>query len=118
MSFREYVIKSHPTGSRYICNPPVLNTDNDTVFLVVPGDYELGLIEEGFITKDSEIEYDTRGLFQSWRKGIDNYIVTTDQRFYEDYVLATEGAKALNLTKKDDRIKLFKSIFAARLYIG
>ena len=118
MSFKDYVTKSHPTGSRYICNPPVLNTDEDTVFLVNSVDYEIALIEEGFITKDSEIDYDTRGLFQSWRKGIDNYIVTMDQRFYEDYVLATEGAKALNLTKKDDRITLFKSIFEARLYIG
>lgn len=118
MSFKEYVIKSHPTGSRYICNPPVLTTDNDTVFLVNSIDYELGLMEEGFTSKDSEIEYDTRSLFQSWRKDIDNYIVTMDQRFYEDYVLATEGAKALNLTNKDDRIKLFKAIFEARLYIG
>ena len=118
MSFNDYVIKSHPTGSRYICNPPVLNTDKDTVFLVNSVDYEIALIEEGFITKDSEIDYDTRGLFQSWRKGEDNYIVTMDQKFYEDYVLSTEGARALNLTNKDDRIKLFKAIFEARLYIG
>lgn len=104
------VIKSHPTGSNYICNPPVTDTDIDTV-LLVQGDWDGALIEDGYSSSDSDnMEYDSLGIFTTWRKGNINYIVTEDERFYNLFVKATEEAKFLNLKNKEDRISLFQKI--------
>ena len=113
MNFKDTVIKSYPTGSRYICNPAPTDTDNDTVFLVNGYyDYVKMLAEEGFDSTLSDLQYNTMGEFVSFRKGTENYIVTENPDFYADYVKATEGAKALNLLDKGDRIKLFQAIMA------
>lgn len=112
MEFKDCVLKSHPTGSRYICNPPVMDTDNDTVILV-NGYYnwEEMLSNEGW--EDCGIDYDSiDGDFRAYRKGEENYIVTEDEDFFFSYVKATEGAKALNLLNKEDRIKLFAAVCA------
>ena len=112
MEFKDCVLKSHPTGSRYICNPPVMDTDNDTVILV-NGYYnwEEMLPNEGW--EDCGIDYDNMdGDFRAYRKGEENYIVTEDEDFFFSYVKATEGAKALHLLNKEDRIKLFSAIRA------
>ncbi len=108
MNFKDCIVKSHPTGSRYICNPPVVGTDNDTVILV-NGYYEWGdlLIKEGW---NRSFGVYIGSTFESWVKGEENYIITEDDAFYIAYVHATEGAKALNLLDKQDRIKLFSAI--------
>lgn len=108
--FWQCVIKQHATGSNYICNPPVVDTDIDTVFLVNGYyDYAALLVKDGW--EDCGKQYEGhKSEFQAFRKGKDNYIVTEDPLFYWSYVKATEGAKALNLTNKDDRIKLFQTI--------
>lgn len=59
------------------------------------------------------MDYETGGDFQAFRKGEENWIVTEDEEFYTSYVKATEGAKALNLLNKEDRIKLFVAVNAA-----
>jgi hypothetical protein len=90
-----------------------MDTDNDTVFLVNGYyDYQKALEDEGFDATLSDIQYHTMGEFISFRKGTENYIVTENPDFYADYVKATEGAKALNLLNKEDRIKLFQAIMA------
>lgn len=110
MSFYvEYVIKSQPTGSNYICDPPVEGTDIDTV-LLVKNNYENSLDAEGFSYQMSEHEYDSMGSFVSWRRGVENYIVTTDENFYKKFVLATEIGRLLNLKEKSDRVKLFQAV--------
>jgi len=106
---QDCAIKSHPTGSRYICNPPVLTTDKDTIILVDGfSDYFRLLDEEGWDRADNEYSID--GYFTSWRKDEENYIVIEDEKYYDASVVATEAAKALNLLKKEDRITLFESI--------
>lgn len=109
MSFNEFKIYSYPTGSRYICSPAPVGTDNDTVVFASEG-YEQSLAAEGFDYTMSEVDYGTQGLFFSWRKGEDNYIVTTDEEFYNRFVKATDLAKLLNLTRKEHRIALFQAI--------
>ena len=104
-----YAIERHPTGSRYICSPPSLGSDDDTVVWALPG-YEAALTENGFTSQSDGLEYDTLGAFSSWRNGDENYIVTTDEEFYRRFVKATEIAKALNLLNKSDRITLFQGI--------
>lgn len=112
MQFQDCVLKSHPTGSRYICNPPPMDTDNDTVFLVNGYyDWRQMLLNDGW--EDCGASYETGGEFQAFRKGEENWIVTEDEEFFTSYVKATEGAKALNLLNKEDRIKLFVAVNAA-----
>lgn len=118
MKFEETVLLSYPTGSRYICNPPVMDTDNDTVFLVNGYyDYASILLNDGW--EDCGECYELPGEFRAFRKGEENYICTEDEKFFDAYVKATDGAKALNLLKKEDRITLFHSILnASGGYVG
>jgi len=107
--FETCVIHSHATGSRYICDPAPQDTDNDTVFLVNGYyDYETFLLKTGWECCGKD--YEGESEFSAFRKGEENYILTENEDFYLSYVKATEGAKALNLTNKEDRIKLFKAI--------
>lgn len=118
MKFEETVIRSYPTGSRYICNPAPVDTDNDTIFLV-NGYYQYAdmLAQEGW--DNCGRDYEKGGDFQAWRKGEENYILTEDPEFFESYIKATEGAKALNLLNKQDRINLFVAVLqASKGYIG
>lgn len=113
-TFKDCVLKSYPTGSRYICNPPPQDTDNDTVILVNGYyDYDILLLKEGWLACD--IDYEQIGEFRAYRKGVENYLVTEDPEFYGSYVKATEGARALNLLNKEDRIKLFQAVFCTKM---
>lgn len=115
MDFLQCVICAHPTGSRYICDPPVLNTDNDTIFLVNGYyDYDKILLKDGW-KRCADEEYEVGESFQAYRKGDENYIVTEDDSFYFCFVKATEGAKALNLKDKSDRIALFQGVVYKKL---
>lgn len=111
VQFKEAVIASYPTGSRYICNPAPTDTDNDTVILVNGFyDWPTLLEKDGWVrcTEGEYIGHDSE--FLAFRKGEENYIVTEDPQFYSSYVKATEGAKALNLLNKEDRIALFQAV--------
>jgi hypothetical protein len=100
--------KQHPTGSNYICNPPVENTDID--FVVWAPDLKeadnilrvSGFDYRGFKTQDSY-----PNMVWSYRKGPINVVLTVLKDFYDKFVAATEEAKRLNLLKKEDRIALF-----------
>lgn len=112
MKFEECIIRSYPTGSRYICNPPPTDTDNDTVILVNGYyDWENILLDDGWEDCGKEYAFpNSECQFKAFRKGEENYIVTEEPDFYLSYVKATEGAKALNLLKKEDRVALFDAI--------
>lgn len=107
--YEDYMIKSAPTGSNYICNPPVNNTDIDTVVLAQPG-YEVYLSALGWEPHSGEGYEVMGGDFVSWRKGNKNYIVTVLPEFYKKFVLATRISKMLNLLNKQDRIFMFKIV--------
>ena len=126
-----YYNKIFKTGSRVICDPPPTDTDEDYILLIPVAD--LGplathLVIEGY-TKGgslesfegspfllSEHEYNsdgsvkTEGLFQSWKKGELNIILTANEQYFDDFVRATFLAKALNLTDKEDRVTLFRAL--------
>jgi len=111
--FEETVLKSHPTGSRYICNPAPKDTDNDTVMLVNGFyDWQQALLNDGW---EQCGDYEFGGQFNAFRKGQENYIVTEDEDFFNRYIFATEAARSLNLLVKDDRIKLFQAVANASL---
>ena len=104
---------SFPTGSNYICNPPVTNTDVDEMFLVDDlqevnfqltglGWTKCGLEEETYQDKPSH--------WAAYRKENMNALLTTDLKYFMDFFKATEEAKHLNLLNKEDRVALFQKI--------
>jgi len=106
-----------PTGSRFICDPPVMNTDEDTVVFVdvlLRSSLDRELREYGFKVPYGR-EYDAlKNDFTSYKKDEVNLIVTWKQEFYNKYVHATLCAKRLNLIRKEDRIKLFEGMIYER----
>ena len=108
---------SFPTGSNYICNPPVTNTDVDEMFLVDDlqevnfqltglGWTKCGLEEETYQDKPSH--------WAAYRKENMNALLTTDLKYFMDFFKATEEAKHLNLLNKEDRIALFQKILGEK----
>lgn len=108
----------HPTGSRFICDPPVLDSDDDWVILVEDLEYakykaarlDWYSEDDGYYRADSGSE--ELGPFVSLRhsEGSSNYIFTDDAEFYDRYVAATLLAKKHNLLNKVDRIQLFHTV--------
>ncbi len=112
MQFKDTVILSHPIGSRYVCDPPVMDTDRDTLILVhdVPAS-ELHLFKEGWTPCNNGEYVDT--YFKAYRKGEDNYVITAHKIFFERYVIAAWVAKALNTQDKETRIKIHEACMNA-----
>lgn len=130
------VLHVYKTGSSVICNPPVLDTDEDYLVLVD------NLEEAGFWfqphgwtncfddwsnKQDSDpgidvdgytIELTTGARFQAWRREKENIIVTDDRTLHIQSVAATLLAKELNLTDKAQRIALFRAIKFGEEYTG
>lgn len=114
------------TGSRYICTPPVMDTDNDYMCLV--SDLEAThriLTERGCdlggsmspVTTSTDITENPSDIFDadfsdfySYRNGEVNIIITDNEVFYDKFRFATELAQRLNLRKKEDRITLFDAV--------
>ena len=97
----------HMTGSRYICNPAPMDTDEDYVVLGTDST-EDQLYFKGFACNTDIELYKDLPMFTAWRLGEFNVIVTQDGGFYKDFVRATKRAKELNLLDKQDRIELFQ----------
>lgn len=105
----------HPTGSAYICDPPVVNTDSDWVGLL-PEDVDLPSFVKtllslcGWTAGGSIVASGRAPLFASLRQGSLNLMVTSDSDFFRRFVAATELAKRWNVTEKDRRIELFQAV--------
>lgn len=108
-----------PTGSRYICNPPVLNTDEDYAVLVANlSVYAQLLLDQGWevISNDDGYLPPNGGhRFFAARKGELNLIVFDQRNGYDLMVTATHLAKRFNLVDKQDRIDLFDAIRGGRV---
>ena len=93
------------TGSSYICNPPITDTDIDFVIYSQDWDKLHDWCEKNaFKTNFEDYELEE---FRSYKRGIINLIVTNDATFYRRFVKATEVAKKLNLLDKQQRVDLF-----------
>jgi hypothetical protein len=103
---------AYATGSRVICDPPVLDTDEDYVVLTKFGTLKT-LLEDGYVRTSAEHDYDITG-FVAFRKGNVNLIATDKADFYHSFVNATRLAKALNLRDKKHRIALFQAVLYGR----
>lgn len=103
-----YVIDWFETGSRVVCDPPVMDTDYDVVALVDSLQKinelrdELGFDYGGSLAHDAE--------YHSLRRGDLNLILTLDNRDFDMFKLATRVSKVLNVTDKKKRVLLFEAI--------
>ena len=118
------VIKAHPTGSNYICDPPVNDTDIDWVILIKYNPTLFGELEQlgwkwcgadpeagaGGNPYENSGETDTHYArsFTAYRRGQYNLIFVESESEFDRWVKATEEARKLNLTNKADRIELFQ----------
>jgi hypothetical protein len=108
---RGIAIGAEPTGSRVICDPPVMDTDEDYVVWV--GNTTKDRLEaDGFVctTLCSDGDYDDMQDFVTYRRGKINLITTESGTFYGYFNAATSLAKRLKLNRKEDRITLFQAI--------
>lgn len=115
----EEILRWLPTGSFYICQPQVLDTDKDYVVLVKDLNKSQSKLQElGYkasISDSDEYDLEAEGGFMCYRKGDINLIVTEDEKFFLKFWEATVLAKQLNLKEKNDRIYLFKYVLYGTL---
>lgn len=141
MALQDYInhsLRALHTGSRVICNPPVMDTDDDYLLLIEAGhQWRIieALLQEGFIRGGSletteshplmmspDYEYRDMGeVFQSYKKTTHdifgfappytlNIILTADESYFDNFYYATVAAKRLNLLNKADRVALFNGV--------
>lgn len=117
MEFTEFdnYEKHHKTGSNYICNPPVTDTDVDYVVLCpVKEDFLSEAAHHGWEVHSDE-DYPEDDDFCSVRNGNVNLIVTESIEFYGRFVTATELCKRLNTMEKSERVSIFQGILYGNL---
>ena len=101
------------TGSRVICDPAPMDTDEDWVCFSPRYEAAIAALEaEGFVSEGLPQFYtgNDRGNFRSLRRGEINLILTDKEEFFDLFVSATELARRFNLVKKADRIALFQVV--------
>lgn len=108
-----YDVPYYLTGSNYICNPPVNNTDIDILCYIDPDEHQL-FVNNGFSTTTIDNLYQQMPDFISWKNGNINIITVCDRDFYERFVIATKLARKYNLTNKADRVELFQAILYSK----
>jgi hypothetical protein len=98
-----------PTGSRYICSPPVMDTDEDWC---VYSSHTLSW--EELLTKLKTLGFECGGSYAdegvSFKRGDMNLIVIRNSRKFKLWRIATALAKRFNLTDKKDRVDLFEAV--------
>lgn len=101
------------TGSYWMCNPPVTNTDIDYAVLpnkIAEGKFWYWDIPRFINTWDLGGSEPGRGEFESWRDGKFNIILFYNELEYEKFALASKIATERNLLNKTDRIALFEDV--------
>lgn len=109
--FVDEVILSSKTGSRFICDPPPRDTDEDHVVLVKDlATYGQYLLDNGWhvTLNDAGYECDSQEApFITGRKDNINLIIYSDVLGYARFVTATLMAKDCNIRDKQERVDLF-----------
>lgn len=93
-------------GSRVTCDPPPVGTDID-ILCFGDEDFEDAAVECNF---EPSPAYGDNIRFISYRNGDYNLIVTSDEEFYDKFMVATVICARLNLQKKEDRIMVFRGV--------
>ena len=111
------ILRIYPTGSNYICNPPVEDTDKDYLVLCENLDDTIcAIMRDGWqscVSDNGEADFYTEeqeyGVkWTAYRKGVFNLMLTMDSNWYHASVIATEYCKAFNIQDKERRIRIFR----------
>lgn len=106
------LLKFIPTGSSFICDPPVTDTDIDYVLFVAnKAEICTHLIENGWTFCGNKAYINPDNNFLAVRNGNLNYILVDTEYTFDQWEAATLLAKHRNLLKKEERITLFRNIF-------
>ena len=97
-----------PTGSRYVCDPPVMGTDID--FLVYSEvDVDSTLLVAGYAK--TILQYPMDGdQFNAWRRNKENLIVTSSVKYAEGFHTATHICKTKNIRSKFARVLIHEAL--------
>ena len=98
-------IRAHRTGSSFICDPPVLDTDIDIVLW-----YQDVAFPQIAAENHWEVGEDYGLGMLTFRKDQYNIIALTEQKDFYKWIGATYVAKGLNLMDKGDRIAMFDAL--------
>lgn len=103
-----------PTGSRVICDPPVMDTDDDWLVFIPESmsDYANAFLQNIGATHSVEQEHYPDGVV--WWLGTLNIIVLFDRDIYYRWVAATYYAKQMNLQSKEERKRFFGTMIDMR----
>lgn len=105
-----FVVDYAPTGSREICNPPPMDTDEDWIVLVRDRN-QMKELEDVLKLDEWQLcgkDYKQPDItFKAYRKGELNLIFTQNITIYERYKLATRVCKFLNILDKKQRCAVF-----------
>lgn len=109
-------VEAIPMGSRFVCDPPVMDTDIDYCLYSPVGIdsilTEMGFDSNGFAAYRKGVN---DGVFTSWRRGDINLVVTHDTESFEKYKIATHICKKLNVRSKPDRIMVYDAVILGQL---
>lgn len=101
--------KIFPSGSRYVCNPPVLYTDVDFLIYteksIAAELRALGFKESRWVDYSGVEDKE----FSAWRKGVLNLIVTSSSHYAETFHSATHASRRLNVRTKYHRVLLHEA---------
>jgi hypothetical protein len=109
---RECGLDVFHTGSREICNPAPTDTDDDYLVTcpnIASHKMLVKCLEASGWTLSGK-EYALSAGSQSWRRGDQNLIVTSDSILAQRWKTATHICKRLNALKKQDRIDVFQAV--------
>ncbi len=103
------------TGSRVICAPPVMDTDDDWVFIYSPA-HDQYIREAGGIPSYEEEgkRYNNSSVIQCYKLGELN-LIGVNEASYECWYHATRIAKRLWLNDKAQRVALFQLLTEGRI---
>lgn len=100
------------SGSSFICDPPVTNTDIDyVVFVTNKEEVCKYLTENGWTFCGGEAYNNPDNDFLAVRNQDLNYILVDEEHTFDQWEAATLLAKKRNLLNKNERIALFRNIF-------
>lgn len=113
----EYIISRFPTGSRVICNPPPMDTDEDWCILYDKVDFrtiDRVLVDRGYYYSGKYYNKTTK--FRTYRHNTNplNLIMTRHLDWYERFQEATDIATQENILDKNERVELFEMILGNR----
>jgi len=104
----------YPTGSRYVCDPPVMNTDIDFVIYSTDKTVKERIIKFGYkdtTNNEPTYHFQYEGYeFTAFRKRTVNLTLTHSKKFIDRHVVATHICKRKNVRNKLRRVFIHEAV--------